>query len=68
MIPAAWIGEFIYNDGTGLDNGSVAFGDRVFDLTPDNANERLFMCAGYNVLAFRSQLDLCPAKGRTRTA
>ena len=67
MIPAAWI-EFIYNDGTGLDNGSVAFGDRVFDLTPDNANERLFMCAGYNVLAFDRNLTYARGKGRTRTA
>ncbi len=47
--------EFIYNDGTGLDNGSVSNSlDEFTDvhINPDSAAKRLFMCVGYNVLAF----------------
>ncbi len=58
--------EFIYNDGTGLDNGSVANGIERIDLTPDNANERLFMCVGYNVLAYDPNVTYAPWQGQDK--
>lgn len=47
----AW--EFVYNTGTGLDTDDNDPNNiYYFDLTPNTETERLFMCAGYNVLAY----------------
>ena len=61
--------EFAYNDGTGLDNGSVSNSLEKFtdvNIAPDSAAKRLFMCVGYNNARVQSQCHPRPC-GRDKT-
>jgi type IV pilus assembly protein PilY1 len=61
--------EFVYNDGTGLTNAwdpngiyyFTSFGDGTLD--PSSAAERLFLCRGYNTLAYDPTATYTPWQG-----
>jgi type IV pilus assembly protein PilY1 len=61
--------EFIYNDGTGLASdtdplGIFYMGDQGFGLIPGSANQRLYMCRGYNTFAYDPTSTYTPWVGR----
>ena len=63
--------EFAYNDGTGLDNGSVSNSLEKFtdvNIAPDSAAKRLFMCVGYNTLAFNPSVTYAVWQGQDDAA
>ncbi len=56
--------DFVYRDGTGLTSTYDPLKIYYLDLTPDNPKERLFMCHGFNGLAFNPNIVYTPWRGK----
>lgn len=65
--------EFVYNDGTGEENGwdnnnifcfTSCPWSSGFGLNPTSVNQRLFMCPGYNTLAYDPNATYTPWQGK----
>ncbi len=52
--------ESIVNDGSGE---GIVDGYYYFDFTPDDRDERLQLCAGYNLMAYNPYINYTPWKG-----